>query len=175
MISREESTGLKKLVAYVIPCDGQSMKPEGLREYLKKELPDYMVPAHVVTLNAFPTTPNNKIDRKALPPPEKTQRTPRADYDPPATPIEKALAAVWAEALGLEEIDRSANFFDLGGDSLTASIIMSSIRRTCRIDLPLLMIFLAPTVAALGEKLEQGVSAAGGDGGSQAEKQRRGA
>jgi amino acid adenylation domain-containing protein len=155
VIARGDVPSQKKLVAYVIPRDGMRVKPDGLRDYLKRKLPDYMVPVHVVALREFPKTPNKKIDRKALPPPEKNQLEREAGFDPPRTEIEEAVAAIWAEALGVNQVGRNGNFFELGGNSLSACGVILNIRRTCRVDLPLLTIFLAPTVVALAEKLEK--------------------
>jgi amino acid adenylation domain-containing protein len=155
VIVREDVPGQKRLVAYVIPREGESLRPSELRNYAREKLPDYMVPAYVVTLKAFPKTPNKKIDRKSLSPPQKGWLEQGASFEPPHTDIEEALAGIWAEALGIQQVGRNENFFDLGGDSLSACQIILSIKQTCNVDLPLLIMFHAPTVAALAEKLEE--------------------
>jgi acyl-CoA synthetase (AMP-forming)/AMP-acid ligase II/acyl carrier protein len=152
-IAREDVPGQKKIVAYVVPRNGEHLSTKELRNYTKERLPDYMVPAHVVALQAFPQTPNKKIDRKALPPPGNNRPERGADFEPPCTEIEEAVAEIWAEALGVHEVGRNENFFDLGGDSLSACGIILSIRQTCSVDLPLKTLFCAPTIAAFADKL----------------------
>ena len=155
VIAREDVPGRKKLVAYVIPREGENIRAEHLRNYAKGKLPAYMVPAHIVTLKAFPRTPNKKIDRKSLPPPENDWTERQASFEPPRTEIEEAIAAMWAQVLGIREVGRNESFFDLGGDSLGACMVMLNIQQTCNVDLPLLIMFHAPTVATLAEKLEK--------------------
>ncbi len=154
VIAREDTPGDKRLVAYVVPRAGQPASATPLRNYMKETLPEYMVPAHVVTLDTLPHTPNNKIDRKALPPPEPPPET-GAEEDPPRTAIEEAVAAVWAETLGLPRIGRHENFFQRGGHSIAAVQVICNIRQTCNVDLPLQTLFQAPTVAAFAAKLEE--------------------
>jgi amino acid adenylation domain-containing protein len=155
VVAREDIPGHKKLVAYVIPREGENIRADHLRNYAKEKLPAYMVPAYIVTLKAFPRTPNKKIDRKSLPPPENDWTERRASFDPPRTEIEEAIAAIWAEALGIHEVGRNEKFFDLGGDSLSACLVILNIQQTCNVDLPLLIMFHTPTVATLAEKLEE--------------------
>jgi len=155
VIAREDVPGQKRLVAYVIPREEQGLNLSDLRDYVKEKLPGYMVPAHVVALKAFPQTPNKKIDRKALPPPDMDRLERPVSFEPPQTDVEEAIAAIWAEALGINQVGRNENFFDLGGDSLSACGVVLNIRQTCNVDLPLQAIFRDPTVAALAEKLEK--------------------
>jgi amino acid adenylation domain-containing protein len=155
VIVREDVPGHKRLVAYVIPREGKNLSLGELRNHAKEKLPGYMVPAHVVTLKAFPKTPNKKIDRKALSLPANDRNEQRTSFDPPRSEIEEAVAAIWAEALGLNEVGRNENFFELGGNSLSACGVVLSIQHTCNVDLPLQTIFRAPTVAALTAKLEE--------------------
>ena len=155
VVAREEVPGQKKLAAYVVPHEGARVRPDEIRDYAKEKLPGYMVPAYVVLLKAFPKTPNKKIDRKALPPPDKDRLELRTGLEPPQTEIEEALAEIWAEALSLSQVGRNENFFDLGGDSLSACMVILNIQQTCDTDLPLLIMFHAPTIAALAKKLEE--------------------
>ena len=155
VIAREDIPGQKRLVAYVIPRNGEILRTDDLSNYVKEKLPAYMVPVHFVTLKVFPQTPNKKIDRKALPAPEKSLVERGFGFDPPLTDIEEAIAGIWAEALGVRQVGRNENFFDMGGDSLSVVGIILSIQRTCNVDLPLQTIFRAPTVAALAKKLEE--------------------
>ncbi len=154
VIAREDVPGQKRLVAYVIPVKGANPTSNQLRDYAKTQLPDYMVPVHVVALDAFPQTPNKKIDRKALPAPSMDRIERGVDFDPPRTDIEEALAGLWADVLGVQQVGRDENFFDIGGESLTATLIILSIKQACNIDLPLHTLFTSPTVAALSKKLE---------------------
>jgi non-ribosomal peptide synthetase component F/thioesterase domain-containing protein/methionyl-tRNA formyltransferase/acyl carrier protein len=155
VIVREDVPGQKRLVAYVIPGKRENPTMNQLRDFAKEQLPDYMVPVHVVTLDAFPQTPNKKIDRKMLPMPDMGGIERDADFDPPRTDIEEALSGLWAEILGVQQVGRNENFFDIGGESLSATLIILSIKRTCNVDIPLHSIFRAPTVAALAAKLEE--------------------
>ena len=152
---REDLPGERRLVAYVIAREGQTLHAPELRDFVKDNLPDYMVPAHVVRLEAFPQTPNGKIDRKALPPPGKGRLESGACFEPPSTAIEEALAGLWTETLGVKRFSRNDNFFEQGGDSLTAFHIVLSIRQACCVDLPLETLFRSPTLADLAGRLEE--------------------
>ncbi len=120
-----------------------------LREGLREQLPEYMLPSAVVVLPALPLTANGKVDRRALPAPEPLRAGGEGEGTAPSTPTEETLAAVWAEVLRLERVFADDNFFDLGGHSLLATQLVSRVREHFRIALPLARIFEAPTVAAL--------------------------
>ncbi|HSU81114.1 MAG TPA: non-ribosomal peptide synthetase, partial [Thermoanaerobaculia bacterium] len=107
-------TGDARLVAYVVAAPAEDLD---LRAFVREHLPEYMVPAAVVTLDAFPLTPNGKVDRKALPEPEARPRV-ATEYVAPATAAEATLAEIWQTVLGLERVGTQDNFFDLGGDSI---------------------------------------------------------
>jgi acyl carrier protein len=117
-----------------------------------------MVPDVFVSLPALPTTPNGKLDRRALPVPEYEAAT--AAFEPPETPLEIAMAEIWAAVLGVERIGRSDNFFDLGGHSLLAAQLVGKINRSLGIDLSLRQIFEAPSVRELALAALQGMVAA---------------
>ena len=129
-----------------------------LREYLQRKLPDYMVPAMIVPLDALPLTPNGKLDRRALPAPEIPADAP---YRAPRTPPEEILCSLFAETLGVERVGIEDNFFELGGHSLLATRLVSRIRSTLGIELAIRSLFEAPTVAtlALGLNAAQGARA----------------
>jgi acyl carrier protein len=131
-----------------------------LRQWLQGRLPDYMLPAAYVILEAFPLTPNGKVDRKALPAPEMG-RDVLGDYTPPRTDSEHRLAAIWAEVLGVEQAGVHDNFFELGGHSLLATQVCSRVRRVFGVELPVQYLFEAPTVAQLAERLDTLLWAAG--------------
>ncbi|WP_169806560.1 non-ribosomal peptide synthetase [Microtetraspora malaysiensis] len=160
--------GLPRLVAYLVPgprdpAARATERAEGddaeawaaLRERLRRSLPDYMVPAHHVVLDALPLTPNGKLDRKALPPPEWT-RARTAPYRPPASALEEELVAMWGEVLGVEEpIGVDDDFFELGGHSLTATRINARIQARFTVVVPIAVLFEHPTVAELAVEMNR--------------------
>ncbi|MEO3755182.1 amino acid adenylation domain-containing protein [Streptomyces sp. B6B3] len=117
----------ERLVAYVITPDGEAVSPEELRDLLARTLPDYMVPAAYVRLDAVPLTPNGKVDRRALPAPDDDSFT-RGTFVAPRTPTERRVAEVWRQALGLERVGVRDGFFDLGGDSIRAVALVGALR-----------------------------------------------
>ncbi|MGX1547467.1 amino acid adenylation domain-containing protein, partial [Streptomyces adustus] len=150
VVAREDRPGDKRLVAYLVPA------PEGVPEAgelsgrLRRDLPDYMVPSAFVTLDTLPLTANGKLDRAALPAPE--YGAPGAGRGP-RTPREQLLCDLFAEVLGREQVRIDDNFFDLGGHSLLAARLTSRVRETLGLELGLRMLFEAPTVAGLTERL----------------------
>jgi len=154
VIQREDDPGDKRLVAYVVPALGQSPPVSDLRRLLKQNLPDYMVPAAFVLLEALPLTANGKVDRRALPAPKFSAKAIDAAYVPPRTPTEELLAVIWAEVLGVEQVGVNDNFFDLGGHSLKATRVISRIQATFQVDLPMHSLFEKLTVADMAEQIE---------------------
>jgi acyl carrier protein len=126
-----------------------------LRAYLRGKLPEYMVPSAFVALEQLPLSPNGKVDRNALPVPEGARPELEEAYVAPATAMEQALAELWAEVLGLQRVGTQDNFFELGGHSLLATQVISRLRKTLQVELPLRALFEAPTVAALAERIEE--------------------
>ncbi|WP_197716708.1 non-ribosomal peptide synthetase [Methylocaldum marinum] len=145
----------KHLVAYVVPAPGCSPSPSDLHRHLAETLPDYMAPAIFVTLDALPLTANGKLDRKALPAPER-QAT--SDYTAPRTPTEKVLADLWAETFGLERVGVHDNFFELGGNSLLVTHLAARIQAAFSVELPLGMVFEVSTIAGLAERLDEALA-----------------
>ncbi|MEA5581859.1 amino acid adenylation domain-containing protein [Nodularia harveyana UHCC-0300] len=147
VIVREDQPGDQRLVAYIVatqtPTDSQ------LREHLKQNLPDYMIPTAFVYLDIFPLTNNGKLDRKALPAPTQTQKT--TDFVLPRTDTEQAIADLFSLLLGVENIGIHDNFFELGGHSLIATQLISRLRETFQIELPLQVLFASPTVIQLAK------------------------
>ncbi|MDQ3764631.1 MAG: amino acid adenylation domain-containing protein, partial [Actinomycetota bacterium] len=150
-MARDDS-GHQRLVAYIVPAVDGIVDSEELREFLRQVLPDYMVPSAFVTLDEFPLTPNRKIDRRALPAPD-WNAIPRTDYIPPRTDVERTLARILSEVLGVAQIGVEDNFFELGGDSLLSFRALSRIRATFGVKLSARAIFDAPTVARLAHLL----------------------
>jgi amino acid adenylation domain-containing protein len=124
------------------------------RAYLKDKLPDYMLPAAFVLLDKFPLTPNGKIDRKALPEPNRSNLVTKNNLASTQTPTEETLAMLWGEVLGLKQVGRSDNFFELGGHSLLATRLVARIRHTFKVDLSLQRLFERPTIAALADFID---------------------
>jgi natural product biosynthesis luciferase-like monooxygenase protein len=159
VIVREDNPEDKRIVAYAILKGGMQLGTAEMKDYLKGKLPIFMLPAHVVQLEAFPQTPNKKIDRKALPPP-KTGETDTGDaFEAPRTPVEQALAKIWGEALGVEQVSRKDNFFELGGHSLLAAKLFGEIERTFQKKLPLSTLFETRTLEELALVIQDDKSA----------------
>ncbi|RKH67424.1 non-ribosomal peptide synthetase [Corallococcus interemptor] len=150
VVVREDVTGDKRLVAYVVAP--KSLDVAGLRAFLKQRLPDYMLPAALGRLDALPLTSNGKVDRKALPAPSTFQTGPRTR--PPRTDTERRIATLWEEVLQTGSVGAEDNFFDLGGNSLSATQILSRIRRAFQAELSIAAFFAAPTVEAIAHRLE---------------------
>ncbi|MFJ1997868.1 non-ribosomal peptide synthetase [Streptomyces asiaticus] len=151
VIAREDRTGDKRLVAYIVP-DG-SVDVSRLRTFLADRLPDYMVPAAFVALDALPITVNGKLDRAALPAPDFTGAATAGRG--PETPTEERLCALFAEVLGLEEVGSAeASFFELGGDSILVMKLIAQIRAVLGAEVSIRALFTAPTVADVARLLD---------------------
>ncbi|NOK12218.1 non-ribosomal peptide synthase/polyketide synthase, partial [Corallococcus exercitus] len=152
VLAREDAPGDKRLVAYVV---GEALDVTALRAHLKQHLPEYMVPAAFVSMEALPLTSNGKVDRKALPVPDEGLLRASHAYEAPVTPLEEKLAALWSEVLRIPTVGRTDNFFELGGHSLLATQLVARVRAALDVELPLRALFEAPTIAALAEKLQR--------------------
>jgi len=153
VLCREDEPGEKRLVAYVVSAQ-ETLATSDLRSALKQTLPVYMLPSAFVVLEAFPLTPNGKVDRARLPEPEGTRALLETSYVAPQTPVEQTLAVIWQEVLEIERIGIHDNFFDLGGHSLLAMRLIPRIRNTLKIDVPVRNIFETPTIAGLAGALD---------------------
>ncbi len=151
VIAKENAQGDKYLVAYLITKEEISVKE--IRQFLSKNLPDYMIPAAFVFLDSFPLNPNGKIDRKALPEPD-FELTRENEFIPPRNSTELTLVNIWQQVLKIEKIGINDNFFELGGHSLLATQIISRIRNNFQIELALRYLFQEPTIAQLAELID---------------------
>ncbi|MFP2903719.1 MupA/Atu3671 family FMN-dependent luciferase-like monooxygenase [Pyxidicoccus sp. 3LFB2] len=144
----------KRLVAYVVPTTAGSVTPDGLRRFLQEKLPDYMIPAFFVLLEAMPLTPSGKLDRRALPAPAPVASARSRPYVAPSTPTEQTLAELWMKTLRLQRVGIHDDFFVLGGDSLMATQVASRIREALQVELPLERLFKETTISGLAEHLD---------------------
>ncbi|MFC5743181.1 phosphopantetheine-binding protein, partial [Dyella tabacisoli] len=149
--AREDHLGHKQLVGYAVPQDGYALDAAALRRTLAELLPDYMVPVTVVLLPALPLSPNGKLDRAALPAADFNREPLRE----PRNPQEAALAALFAEVLGIEQIGIDDSFFELGGHSLLATRLLSRIRSSLSVELSIRALFEAPTVEKLMQRIQE--------------------
>jgi amino acid adenylation domain-containing protein len=159
----------KHLVAYIVPNQKQIPTPAThsfvslIRQFLKEKLPQYMIPTAYVLLESLPLTPNGKVDHRALPMPD-TLTYHQQDYVAPRSQVEELLVEIWSKVLGKEQVGVHDNFFELGGHSLLATQLISRIRDSFQIDLPVSNLFEAPTVAQLARYIETISWAARGSG-----------
>ncbi|MFJ5157269.1 alpha/beta fold hydrolase, partial [Streptomyces sp. NPDC088353] len=149
VVVRENEEGAKSLVAYVVPADGATVEVPRLRDALAARLPDHMMPAAFVVLDALPLTAHGKLDRKALPAPDFSP----TDWTGPRTPQEEILCGLFAEVLGLETVGVHDSFFEVGGDSIMSMRLVTKVRATFGVRLSIRTIFEAPTVAELAGRL----------------------
>ncbi|WP_301292840.1 non-ribosomal peptide synthetase, partial [Paenibacillus tyrfis] len=159
VIAREDGQGQQQLCAYYVASE--ELAASELRHVLSEKLPSYMVPTHFVQLEAMPLTPNDKIDRKALPEPDGSGQT-GADYAPPRTPVERSMAAIWQAVLGASTVGIHDNFFELGGDSIKSIQVSSRLlQQGYKLEMKDLFAYptiagLSPYVQAAGAKADQG-------------------
>jgi hypothetical protein len=148
-----DRAGETHLVAYLIPAPGQAPSTSVLRRHLRDRLPDYMIPSAFVPLDAFPLTPNGKLDRDALPDPGADRPDVEATYVSPTGELERAIAAVWQGVLGVDRVGLHDNFFDLGAHSLLIMKAHRLLRDDLGRDVPVVALFQYPTIAALAAHL----------------------
>jgi len=164
VMAREDPSGNKRLVAYLVLDVNASFKPsaesrvsfsEELRRGLRVLLPEYMLPSMFIFLDALPLTPNGKVDRKALPPPELDEAG-SAGKEEEFSAVQEQVAAIWREVLQIKHVGLRDSFFDLGGHSLLAFQVISRIRTIFKVEVPLSGLFDAPTISALADALAEG-------------------
>jgi myxalamid-type polyketide synthase MxaB len=153
VVARGDGPDPKQLVAYVVPNGGTRAELSELRSYLKTRLPEYMIPSSFVEMESLPLTANKKLDRKALPSPDRSRPEFEAAFVAPRTELEKRLARIWSEVLGVERLGIHDSFFDLGGHSLLATVMISRLKEELRVEVELNALFETPTVAGLSDAL----------------------
>ena len=151
VIAREDSFGEKFLLAYATLKPGATLQAEQMRRTLARELPEVMVPTTVLVLQAFPLTPNGKVDRRALPETRPAVVAPSAL--PPESQLEKSIAAIWEEVLGHAPTGMTDNFFDLGGHSLLVVQVQRRLREMTGREISITDMFRLPTIRALAAHL----------------------
>jgi amino acid adenylation domain-containing protein len=149
VIARDDRARGRRLVAYVTCRDERRPSAEELRVHLQESLPDYMIPSAIAILERLPLTPSGKLDRRALLALEPCAQT-RDEHEVPRGEVERALAGIWEDLLGVEMVGRQDNFFELGGHSLLASRVMTHVSHVLEVELPVRVIFDKPTIAQLG-------------------------
>jgi amino acid adenylation domain-containing protein len=149
VMARDDRPGAKRIVAYVLPHEGQLPSTTDLRRHLQGRLPDYMLPSAFVIVGSMPLTETGKIDRSALPVPEEARPELAQKYVAPRSALEQVLAGIFAEVLKVERVGIQDNFFELGGHSLLATQVTSRIRQLLSVNFPLRKLFEDPTVSGL--------------------------
>lgn len=156
VIIREDTPNENSLVGYIVAETGEDSLQVilQLRQFLKQQLPDFMVPTIFMALEAMPLTPNGKVDRKALPEPDASRPELEANYVAPRTPIEQEIADIWTQVLNLKRVGIYDNFFELGGYSLLAIQVVYRVRQALQVEILMSNLFELPTVADLAERVE---------------------
>jgi amino acid adenylation domain-containing protein len=155
VVLHQEETDNVQLVAYVVWQTKAVTDISELRNFLEGKLPDYMIPSAYVMLEYLPLAPSGKVDRKALPVPDWNETIIRKSYIAPRTPTEEILANIWQEILNLERVGVNDNFFELGGHSLLATQVVSKIRQSLEVELPLRCLFESPTIGELAKEVSR--------------------
>ena len=152
-VARDDEFGSKYLAAYFTPRRSATFSQSGLREHLRKQLPEYMIPSALVAVREFPLSPNGKVDRKALPTPQADDYHREREYVAPRDKVEKKLVAIWEEVLGVKPVGIRDGFFDLGGKSLQAARLFTKMIGAFHKELPLTTLIQSPTVELLANEI----------------------
>ena len=158
VVAREDQAGDARLVAYLVRRNGKPLVASDLRSFVRKDLPEYMVPSAFVQLDKLPMTPNGKVDRKALPAPQQSERPADEERVAPRNEVEARLAKIWKSVLGQENISVRDDFFELGGHSLLVAMLLVRIEQQFGSKLTMAAVFEAPTIekqAALVQDAER--------------------
>jgi len=160
VVLREDTPGDKRLVAYVRPTAGRTTRAELFKEFLKQQLPEFMVPAAYIEMAALPLTPNGKIDRKALPIPQRSIAADATNYSAPQNDIETMIVDIWKRVLGVAQVGTRDNFFDVGGHSLLVVQVLKELREKITKPIQMTDLFKYTTI----EMLAKFVGSDDGDG-----------
>jgi acyl-coenzyme A synthetase/AMP-(fatty) acid ligase len=153
VVATSDGSGEAALVAYCVPRPNSTADGDALRRHLELKLPEYMIPALFMFMPALPTTPNGKIDRRALPEPQFASAAEPDVYRAPTTPTEGMLCEVFADVLHVKQIGVNDDFFRLGGRSLEAVRAVSRIRQAMGVEIPVALLFEHSSVASLAQRL----------------------
>jgi amino acid adenylation domain-containing protein len=156
-LAREDQPGDRRLAAYVVPAQERWPEEVDLRSYLKERLPDYMIPADFVVLEALPLTANGKLDRRALPAPAETRPSVDQASKPLLTPSEELIAGIWSELLGRSPEGPEDDFFEIGGHSLLATQVVSRVREAFGVEIQVPEIFAASRLRDLAVQVEAAI------------------
>ena len=155
VLASENESGHRRLIGYVVPRRHHDLNVSELRSFSLNKLPEYMTPSTFILLKALPLTSNGKVDRSALPAPDQARPDLKAQYVAPSTQLEKNLAEIWRELLGLKQVGIHDNFFELGGHSLLITQLLARVRDTFHVDISLRSLFDFPTVGNIAEKIQK--------------------
>ncbi len=155
VVTRQDPAEETRLVAYLVPATDLPPTVSALRRVLEQKLPRQSIPSSYVLLDALPLNEHRKLDRSALPPPERTRPCLSQPYEAPHTPLEQVVADIWVEVLQLDRVGIHDSFFDLGGDSLTAGRVLSRVRLSFSVELSLRQFFDAPTVHQMALEIQE--------------------
>lgn len=153
VILRQDAENEPRLVAYVVGAEDVAPGAGGLRRFLSGRLPDYMIPAVFVMVDAMPMTPTGKVDRNALPAPESARPELESQYIAPRTALERLLAENWSDVLGIQSIGVDDNFFELGGNSIQAAILINRLQATLGEYIHVATVFREPRIAGFARML----------------------
>jgi amino acid adenylation domain-containing protein len=154
VLVREDVPGDRRLVAYVTIEDSSDYSEVRLRQYLKRNLPAFMVPSNIVVMDKMPLTPNKKIDRKSLPPPDLKRPDLESQFELPHNELERQVSRIWSSLLKIDQIGTHDNFFELGGDSLRCVQLAMMLEKELKKKVPVVKIFQYPTIKAFSDYLD---------------------
>jgi hypothetical protein len=154
VVVRPDATGETRIVAYVVLRDGNEVSSADLQAFVRRSLPDYMMPGVFVRLAALPLTSNSKLDVNALPLPVHVESASTRAFAPPGTAVEGDIAAEWRRILDVERIGIDDDFFELGGHSIMATGLARWMNTHFRIDFPVYAVFESPTIAGMARRAE---------------------
>ncbi|MCZ6626467.1 MAG: AMP-binding protein, partial [Deltaproteobacteria bacterium] len=164
VVTQDDQYGDKLLAAYIVPSSKPGPSIGELLSFLQEELPDYMIPSAFVMLDTLPLAPNGKVDRQALPAPDRARPELDTPFVVPRTPVEEALVQIWAEVLCLDQVGIHDNFFELGGHSLLATRVISRVINTIKVEVSIKSLFESPTVADMAVVITENMAKkAGGE------------